>query len=91
MAPAADKPVAPAQSLRSMDLWLIIVLVVILIIAFVAVAGRSMFGGLRGDGSAGRTGDGPATDRGISATTGRLRAVNSTRNTDGHHARAGGR
>lgn len=40
-----------------MDTWVIIVIAVILIIAFVALAGRSMFAGSRGDNSPRRTGE----------------------------------
>ena len=42
-----------------MDTWVIIVIAVVLIVLFIAVAGRSMFGGTRGDNTAHRTGQEP--------------------------------
>ena len=42
-----------------MEILVIIVVAVVLIVLFIAVAGRSMFGGTRGDDTAHRTGQEP--------------------------------
>ena len=42
-----------------MDLWLIIVIAVVLIVLFIATAGRSMFGGAKGEGDPNQNGEQP--------------------------------
>lgn len=42
-----------------MDLWLIIVIAAVLIVLFIATAGRSMFGGAKGEGNPNQNGEQP--------------------------------